>query len=307
MARLRGGEFLMGTDDPRGFPSDGEGPVRRVRVDPFFIGKCAVTNAEFEEFIKQTAYKTEAERFGWSFVFHLLVPTELQSQVDQAALLSLRGGSRSTARFGNSPRGRARTSSTAPTIRSSTSPGTTPSPTATGPVTGCPPKPSGSSPPAAAWSSGASPGATSLSLTASIAATSGRATSPTATPRPTATCPPRPPGPTAPTDSASSTLPVTFGNGAPTGSDAGYARSAARDNPTGPSAGSARVMKRRLVSLPRFLLQSLPSRSAKLQHARQLNRQHGFPRRPRRISPTESLFNYPEGPAASLAPKRLSP
>ncbi|MCY4109938.1 MAG: formylglycine-generating enzyme family protein [Chloroflexi bacterium] len=88
MARLRGGEFLMGTNDPRGFPSDGERPVRRVRVDPFFIGKCAVTNAEFEEFIRQTGYATEAERFGWSFVFHLLVPPELQSQVDQAALIA---------------------------------------------------------------------------------------------------------------------------------------------------------------------------------------------------------------------------
>ena len=88
MVRLNGGEFLMGTDDPHGFPSDGEEPVRRVRVDPFFVGRCAVTNAEFAEFARETGYVTEAERFGWSFVFHLLVPPELQNQVDHAALIA---------------------------------------------------------------------------------------------------------------------------------------------------------------------------------------------------------------------------
>ncbi len=31
-------------------------------------------------------YVTEAERFGWSFVFHLLVPPDIQEYIDQAAL-----------------------------------------------------------------------------------------------------------------------------------------------------------------------------------------------------------------------------
>ncbi|QHT62823.1 formylglycine-generating enzyme family protein [Paenibacillus lycopersici] len=74
MVYLAGGEFLMGTDDEEGFPKDGEGPVRPVVLSPFYMDACAVTNAEFAAFAEATGYVTEAERFGWSFVFHLFVP-----------------------------------------------------------------------------------------------------------------------------------------------------------------------------------------------------------------------------------------
>lgn len=74
MVHVPGGEFLMGTDDPQGFPADGEGPVRRVGVRPFFIDRCAVSNAQFAAFVRATGYQTEAERFGWSFVFYQFVP-----------------------------------------------------------------------------------------------------------------------------------------------------------------------------------------------------------------------------------------
>jgi sulfatase modifying factor 1 len=84
MVLLPGGEFLMGTEDKVGFPADGEGPVRKVRVSPFYIDACAVTNAEFERFVRDTGYKTEAERFGWSFVFHMFVPPKVKSSVTQA-------------------------------------------------------------------------------------------------------------------------------------------------------------------------------------------------------------------------------
>lgn len=70
---LEGGAFLMGTDYERGFPEDGEGPVRKVRLSPFLVDRCAVTNAEFARFVSETGYATDAERFGWSFVFHLFV------------------------------------------------------------------------------------------------------------------------------------------------------------------------------------------------------------------------------------------
>src|SRR5690606_2722338 len=70
MVLLEGGEFLMGTNDAEGFPSDGEGPVRKVVVDSFYIDKYAVTNEQFAKFVEATGYETEAERFGWSFVFH---------------------------------------------------------------------------------------------------------------------------------------------------------------------------------------------------------------------------------------------
>ncbi|MGC7096089.1 formylglycine-generating enzyme family protein [Amycolatopsis lurida] len=78
MIRLPGGEFLMGTDDPDGFPEDGEGPVRTVTVAPFAIDAHAVSNERFAEFVEATGYVTEAERFGWSFVFAGFLPGELR-------------------------------------------------------------------------------------------------------------------------------------------------------------------------------------------------------------------------------------
>jgi sulfatase modifying factor 1 len=76
MVRLEGGEFLMGTDDPAGFPNDGEGPVRAVTLRPFWIDTVAVSNARFVEFVNATGYVTEAERYGWSFVFGGLLPDD---------------------------------------------------------------------------------------------------------------------------------------------------------------------------------------------------------------------------------------
>lgn len=70
MVPLPGGTFLMGTEDGQGFCEDGEGPVRKVRLEAFWMDRCAVTNAEFSRFAEETGYQTEAERFGWSFVFY---------------------------------------------------------------------------------------------------------------------------------------------------------------------------------------------------------------------------------------------
>lgn len=68
------GEYWLGTDDQEGFPSDAEGPARRVRVQSFRMSPYAVTNADFAAFVDSTGYVTEAEQFGWSYVFHLLLP-----------------------------------------------------------------------------------------------------------------------------------------------------------------------------------------------------------------------------------------
>lgn len=76
MIALPGGAFLMGTEDGEGFPSDGEGPVREVRLRAFRIDPTAVTNAQFAAFVDGTGYVTEAERFGWSFVFGGLLPDD---------------------------------------------------------------------------------------------------------------------------------------------------------------------------------------------------------------------------------------
>ena len=77
MVKLDGGRFLMGTETDEGFPQDGEGPVREVTLDAFYIDIHPVSNGQFAEFARATGYKTESERFGWSFVFHKHVPQRL--------------------------------------------------------------------------------------------------------------------------------------------------------------------------------------------------------------------------------------
>ncbi|MFF4348456.1 formylglycine-generating enzyme family protein [Streptomyces sp. NPDC001530] len=70
---LPGGEFRMGDAFGEGYPEDAEGPVRTVTVAPFLIDATAVTNARFAEFVRASGYRTEAESYGSSFVFHLLL------------------------------------------------------------------------------------------------------------------------------------------------------------------------------------------------------------------------------------------
>lgn len=81
MVRLEGGTFKMGTDGNIGFPADGEGPSRDVTVDSFHIDRFAVTNAEFLKFVRATEYTTEAEQFGWSFVFEDFLTPQSKDRV----------------------------------------------------------------------------------------------------------------------------------------------------------------------------------------------------------------------------------
>src|SRR5262249_51279796 len=76
-----GGKFWMGTEDKEGFPADGEGPVREVALRPFYMDTHPVTNEQFREFIQATNYKTEAQRFAWSFVFHTHIPKDQYSRL----------------------------------------------------------------------------------------------------------------------------------------------------------------------------------------------------------------------------------
>jgi formylglycine-generating enzyme required for sulfatase activity len=73
MVAVPAGPFRMGSDATDGFPSDGEGPVREVSLSAFRIDARAVSNAQFARFVNDTDYVTEAERFGWSFVFERFV------------------------------------------------------------------------------------------------------------------------------------------------------------------------------------------------------------------------------------------
>lgn len=70
---VSGGNALLGTAAPV-LVVDGEGPLHRTRLAPFRIGATAVTNTQFAAFIADTGYRTDAERFGWSFVFFAQLP-----------------------------------------------------------------------------------------------------------------------------------------------------------------------------------------------------------------------------------------
>jgi formylglycine-generating enzyme len=78
MVHLEGGAFFMGTEDPIGFPADGEGPVRAVTLKPFWIDAYAVSNTRFAAFAEATGHVTDAERYGWSFVFGGLLPDDFE-------------------------------------------------------------------------------------------------------------------------------------------------------------------------------------------------------------------------------------
>ena len=75
---IPGGPAAIGTDAPV-FVADGEGPARRVTLRPFRLDRHAVTNRRFADFVAATGYRTEAERFGWSFVFQAFVPPGLDA------------------------------------------------------------------------------------------------------------------------------------------------------------------------------------------------------------------------------------
>ena len=66
----------MGTDTPYGYGEDGEGPAHEVRLSPFAIAPYTVTNADFAAFVDATGHRTEAEAFGWSFVFAGFLPDD---------------------------------------------------------------------------------------------------------------------------------------------------------------------------------------------------------------------------------------
>lgn len=68
MVKIVAGTFAIGTNDPV-FIADGEGPKRQIFLDNFYIDEMEVSNGDFARFVDVTNYRTEAERFGDSFVF----------------------------------------------------------------------------------------------------------------------------------------------------------------------------------------------------------------------------------------------
>lgn len=66
----------MGDASGDGRAADGEAPVHAVSLDAFRIDATTVTVADFGRFVDSTGYLTEAERFGGSAVFHLVLEAD---------------------------------------------------------------------------------------------------------------------------------------------------------------------------------------------------------------------------------------
>ena len=62
MVWIPAGEFKMGDIQGGGYST--EKPVHTVSVDSFYMGKYEVTVGEFRDFIKDTGYKTDADKKG---------------------------------------------------------------------------------------------------------------------------------------------------------------------------------------------------------------------------------------------------
>ena len=74
--KIPGGQYSIGTDAMDGFPKDKEGPKITIELPSYFIQTTTVTNENFQEFIRETGFITEAEKFGWSYVFHYFLSEE---------------------------------------------------------------------------------------------------------------------------------------------------------------------------------------------------------------------------------------
>ncbi len=63
MILIPGGEFTMGSDQ-----YTAEKPVQKVYLDNYYLDKFLVTNAQFQKFIDETQYSTDAEKNGSGMV-----------------------------------------------------------------------------------------------------------------------------------------------------------------------------------------------------------------------------------------------
>lgn len=72
-AIIPAGRFVMGDSTGDGNRGDGEEPRHSVTLARFSIDATTVRNDDFARFVDATGYRTEAESFGFSAVFHLAV------------------------------------------------------------------------------------------------------------------------------------------------------------------------------------------------------------------------------------------
>jgi formylglycine-generating enzyme required for sulfatase activity len=70
--------FRMGSIESHGDPADGERPVHTVQLAPYVIDAFTVSNDSYAAFVTATGHRSDAERFGWSFVFAGLLPDDFR-------------------------------------------------------------------------------------------------------------------------------------------------------------------------------------------------------------------------------------
>ncbi len=66
---VAGGSFDMGCTSEQRDCLNSEYPIHRVTLDSFYLGQYEVTVQQFKTFIEASAYVTDADREGWSFVY----------------------------------------------------------------------------------------------------------------------------------------------------------------------------------------------------------------------------------------------
>jgi sulfatase modifying factor 1 len=299
----------MGDPFGDGHPGDGEGPRHRVSLSDFEIATTSVTNEDFAAFVAATGFVHHRRASGHlGGVRHASWKrTRRRGPTCSDAHRVRPGGPKWPGRTGARTEGPGsdvlRPSEATP---SSTSAGTTPRRTAPGRGPDCPAKPNGSAPPAAGSRADATRGAIDSSSTGSGTATSGRGTSRTRTPSMTGSSAPPRLGTSTPNGWG---LFNTVGNvweWCADHFDRDYYRRSPQVDPRGPDTGADPHHARRLVPLPRLLLQPVPSGREIVEHAGLLGLEHRVPHRAgsaviAAFQPVRSCSNRPISRCASEA------
>jgi len=84
MISLGPGHFMRGLDNLPGGDKSGESPAKKARVRHFEIDEIPVTNAQYAAFAQESGYKSDAEKWDWSFVFFAHIHDSLDGKEFQS-------------------------------------------------------------------------------------------------------------------------------------------------------------------------------------------------------------------------------